>query len=46
MFIGLILMLTGSTDLEDIKAVCRRLCERGRNILGHRLERDLESIVQ
>ena len=46
MFIGLISMLTGLTDLEDIRPVFRRLCERGRNILGHRLGSDLESIVE
>ena len=46
MFIGLISMLTGSTDLEDIKAVCRRLNERGSNILGCGSWSDLESIVE
>jgi hypothetical protein len=46
MFIGLILMLTGSTNVEDIQAVCRRLQERGRNILGGRSGRDLPSIVE
>ena len=33
-FIGLVSMLTGSTDLRDIKIVCHRLYERGRDILG------------
>jgi hypothetical protein len=34
MFIGLISMLTGSTDLEMIRIVSRRLYDRGRDILG------------
>ena len=46
MIIGLISMLTGSTDLEEIKTVCRKLGERGRNILGHRLGSDVESIIE
>ena len=36
MFIGLVSMLIGSTDLDDIKAVYRRLYEPGTNILGRR----------
>ena len=46
MFIGLISMLTGLTDLEDIKGVCRGLYERGRNILGHPCGRSFESLVE
>ena len=34
MFIGLISMLIGSTDLKDIQAAGRRLSERGVHILG------------
>jgi hypothetical protein len=45
-FIGLISMLTGLTDLEDIKALCRKICERGRNILGFRPGSDFGSIVE
>ena len=44
MFIGLISMITGLTDLEDIKAVCRNLHERGANILGPGIGRELKSL--
>lgn len=34
LFIGLISMITGSTDLEEIRQVARQAYQRGRNILG------------
>jgi len=34
LFVGLISMLTGSNDLDEIKIVSRRLYERGRGLLG------------
>jgi hypothetical protein len=34
MFIGLIAMLTGSSDLQEIQSISRRLNRRGRDILG------------
>ena len=46
MFIGLISMLTGSTDLGEIKAVSRRLHERGMNILGEHPGCDVRSLVK
>jgi hypothetical protein len=33
-FIGLISMITGSADLEEIRRISQRLSEQGRNILG------------
>ncbi len=38
LFIGLISMLTGSSDREEIETICRRLHDRGRNILSLRSE--------
>jgi hypothetical protein len=34
LFIGLISMITGSTDLEEIQQVARKAYQQGRNILG------------
>ena len=34
LFIGLISLITGSTDLEEIQQVARQAYQRGRNILG------------
>ena len=33
-FIGLLSMLTGSSDLQELQAVSRRLYERGRDLFG------------
>jgi hypothetical protein len=46
MFIGLISMLTGATDLEEIKSIGRRLHERGMNILGEHPGSDVRSVVK
>ena len=46
MIIGLVSMLTGSTNLEDIQNVCRKLRERGAQILGQRFGSHPESIME
>jgi hypothetical protein len=38
MFVGLISMLTGSTDPQELKIISDRIYERGRNILGNPME--------
>ena len=42
-FIGLLSMLTGSSDLEQLQTVARRLAERGRDILGLSPQKGLET---
>lgn len=44
--VGLISMLTGSGDMEEIKTVIRRLYERGTNILGIKLSINYESLTE
>lgn len=44
MCIGLISMVTGSGDLEDMKAVGRRQHERGRNTLAGPARRSIERL--
>jgi len=46
LFIGLLSMLTGSSDLQELQAVARRLHERGRDILGITSENRKMSIAQ
>ena len=46
LFIGLISMLTGSTDLEEIQAVGRKLYQRGCNILGLKQDRRSRSFSE
>jgi hypothetical protein len=45
MFIGLLSMLTGSSDLQELQAVSRRLHDRGRDILGISAETIKKSIA-
>jgi hypothetical protein len=45
-FICLVSMLIGSTDLDDVRTLCRRLYERGTNILGRRSRSDMETMVE
>ena len=44
--VGLISMLTGTEDLQDIRTIIGRLHQRGSNILGVKLPIDYQSLTE